>query len=367
MIKGRRDHDFLPAALADALFKSFELTLREKRAVLSWQWLTFAGDGHQEYVEIIQTPFFDQQGVLSGVLGIARDVTAFKTTTDELTKHRDQLEQIVAERTQGLSNAVQQLRQMQNQLVEAEKLAALGSVVAGISHEMNTPVGNILTATTALQGDVASITDLFARGLLSKSALTSHLSNCQQLLELAVRSAQQSVQLINNFKQVATEQIAEQRRSFSVNELIDQKLQSMSAEFAALSITVLAQIQAPIQCDSFPAALGQIIGQLLQNCAQHAFAARPDRQILIQAGADTQQLTLKITDNGIGMTTAQQIRVFDPFFSANMSNSSGLGLPICKRLASGVLGGDLTVSSQPDQGTCFTLRIPVLAPGYRPR
>lgn len=113
--------------------------------------------------------------------------------------------------------------------------------------------------------------------------------------------------------------------------------------------------------------MGQIVGQLLQNCAQHAFAARPDRQIIIQAGADTQQLTLKISDNGIGMTNAQQIRVFDPFFSANMNNGSGLGLPICKRLASGVLGGELTVSSQPDRGTCFTLSIPLLAPGYRPR
>jgi anthranilate phosphoribosyltransferase len=365
MIKGRRDADFLPADLAAALFQSFEQALREQRAVLSWQWLTFAGDGHQEYVEIIQTPFFDQHGVLSGVMGIARDVTVFKTTMDELTRHRDQLELIVAERTKGLSQAVTQLRQMQNQLIEAEKLSALGTVVAGISHEMNTPVGNILTATTALQGDVATIVEQMTAGVLSRATLAAHLQNNAQLLDLAVRSAQQTVQLINNFKQVATAQIAEQRRHFSLNELIEQKLQTMVPIFAPLLITVQNKMQQPIVCDSFPAAVGQIVGQLLQNCAQHAFARKTDGQIVIQAAVEEKQLKLCISDNGCGMTTAQKIRVFDPFFSANMSNGTGLGLSICKRLASGVLGGELTVSSEPDVGSTFTLCIPLLAPGYR--
>ncbi|RVU33525.1 anthranilate phosphoribosyltransferase [Rheinheimera riviphila] len=365
LIKGRRDVDFLPAELAAALFQSFELALREKRAVLSWQWITFAGDGHQEYVEIIQTPFFDHHGVLNGVMGIARDVTAFKTTTDELTRHRDQLELIVAERTKGLSQAVTQLRQMQNQLIEAEKLSALGTVVAGISHEMNTPVGNILTATTALQGDVATIAGQLAGGILSRTTLAAHLQNSAQMLDLAVRSAQQTVQLINNFKQVATAQIAEQRRHFSLNELVEQKVQAMLPIFETLSLTVQNQLLAPIGCDSFPAAVGQIVGQLLQNCAQHAFVKRSNGQVVVQALVEEKQLQLSISDNGCGMTTAQQIRVFDPFFSANMSNGTGLGLPICKRLASGVLGGELTVSSQAGVGSTFTLTMPLVAPGYR--
>jgi anthranilate phosphoribosyltransferase len=365
LLKGRRKHDFLPKAVADSLFKTFEQALREQRAVLSRQWLTFMGDGHQEYVEIIQTPFFDQDGVLNGVMGIARDVTAFNNTADELTRHRDQLEDMVAERTQSLSNAVTELRQMQNQLINAEKVAALGNVVAGISHEMNTPVGNILTAITSLQSDIANLEKLFSHGQMSRIDFSNHLNYSGKMLDLAENSAQQTINLINNFKQLASDQIAEQRRSFSLTQLLKDRLKAIEPTLILKSIQVHNHLPEPIQCDSFPTAVGQIIAQLLKNCAQHAFVNQTDGIITIDAEIDQQQLQLSFRDNGCGMTSSEQIRIFDPFFSTAMSKSTGLGLPICKRLATGVLGGDLTVHSQQNGGSIFTLTMPLIAPGYK--
>lgn len=363
-IKGRREEELLPRSLASLLSADAALALREQRPVHNCAWLNYASDGHQEYVEIIHTPFIDQRGVTKGVMAIARDVTAFKYNEEELQRHRAQLELLVSERTAELSRTIDQLRATQQELLQAEKLASLGSLVAGISHELNTPIGNLVTIATTLQEEHANFCAAVSDGSIKRSHLTNHLNRSQEMLTLLDSSARRAAHLINNFKQVAADQTSEHRRHFDLHEVVAANLATLMPGFRRLPVEFLNQVPPGINCDSFPGSLGQIITNLLQNCASHAFTGRDQGRVIISATSDGLRIRLQVSDDGIGMEAATLVRIFDPFFTTKLGKGgSGLGLSICKRIASSVLGGDLTATSSPGQGTTFVLTMPHAAPG----
>lgn len=170
-LKGPALPDFLPTDLAGQLTQSAQTALQQQRAVLTQQWICYQGETEQQFVDVIQTPFVNQAGNVEGVMAIARDVTAFKRTEQELLRHRDQLEFMVEARTAQLTDVIAQLRQAQLQLVEAEKLSALGAIVAGLSHELNTPLGNILTVGSALDTELQRLQTELEQGRLSRNSL----------------------------------------------------------------------------------------------------------------------------------------------------------------------------------------------------
>jgi len=364
VLAGKRVYDFLPPKFADKIGKLAYQALCERRTVQSRLWISYENDGHSEYVEMLHAPFFDHQGVLEGVMGIARDVTAFKEAEEELLRHRAQLELLVEQRTATLSRVVEQLRQTQDQLIEAEKLSALGAVVAGMSHELNTPVGNLVTLTGAMQTDLATLLQDVQQGSLTRSVLNQYLSKNQQMLESMERSALRTASLISDFKQVASDQIAEQRHVFNLHSLVSTSLTAVLPQLQLQQIQVSNQVPADIECNSYPGAVTQIISHLLQNVLAHAFDQQPDRQLQLTAVVKATEVKLSISDNGKGLDPGSQFRVFDPFFTSQMGKGAGIGLSISKRLAIGVLGGDLTLSSQTGQGCTFTLSLPLQAPGY---
>lgn len=368
-LQGLQAEDVLPAPLAGSFHDAAQLAQKENRPVLSQQWISYSGDGHQEYVDIIHTPFLNQHQQLEGVIGIARDVTAFKRTEEELLRHRDQLEFMVEARTTQLSDVIAQLRQAQHQLVEAEKLAALGAIIAGLSHELNTPLGNVLTLGSTLETELQRLQAALTQGTLTRPVLERYISHSQEMVSLLNRAAQRSTDLIADFKQVATDQIAEQRCAFDMAAQVSSRLDELRPALQQAQIQVECQLAAQLICDSFPAVVGKIVTHLLQNVLTHAFNLTaehpPLRQLTLSLQQHGNQLELQCRDNGIGMSAASLARVFHPFFTLDMSKGAGIGLPVCKRLALSVLGGDLEVSATLGQGCCFVLRMPLIAPGYR--
>lgn len=370
-IKGKTAAELFAPAHSQLWQQQQQLALQERRTVFSQHWLNYPCQTqlHQEFVELIHTPLIDEQDQLLGVLGIARDITAQKAYEEELRRHRDELELLVQQRTEALSLALEQLQQTQHQLIEAEKSAALGAVVAGISHELNTPVGNILTVLSSLQPELAQLKEQLQNGSLSKSGLEQFLQTSSQLLQLAETAAQRTVGLLADFKQISAERIAEQRRSFDLAELVSANLVALQLLFQSNRIKLENQIPTGIVCHSYPGAIGQILSHLLQNTLLHAFdglpqTGRPAPAVQLTAVVEGSQLQLQISDNGIGMNHATLYRLFEPFFTTDMAKGSGIGLPLCKRLAVGVLGGDLTASAQIGRGSQFILQIPLSAPGY---
>lgn len=362
-IKGNRVYDFLPPKFADKIGKLAYQALCERRTVQSRLWISYENDGHSEYVEMLHVPFFAHTGALEGVMGIARDITAFKESEEELLKHRAQLELLVEQRTSTLSRVVEQLRQTQDQLVEAEKISALGAVVAGISHELNTPVGNLLTLSGVLHTELDELQKNFNSNTLTRTTLEHYLAKNKQMLDSMERSIRRTAALITNFKQVTADQIAQQRHPFDLFNIVNNQLQCFRPQLQLLQVDVKNDIAPGLIFDSYPSAVEQIVGHLLQNVVNHAFNGQQHAQLQLSAKLTDTLVKLSVIDNGKGMDQASQLKVFDPFFTCQMGKGTGIGLAISKRLAVGVLGGDLTLSSQPNRGCTFTLSIPLQAPG----
>ncbi len=280
---------------------------------------------------------------------------------------QDVLEERVAQRTAELSQTVRDLTATQEELVQAEKLASLGAMVAGISHELNTPIGNTLTVASTLHGQVLELKAAVERGDLKRSTLTQFLDRLEDMSDLISRSALRSGELIKSFKQVAIDRTSERRRTFDLHDLVNDIVTSMMPGMHKTNIQVARSIPADVPCDSFPGPVGQILTNLIQNAVLHAFAGRAGGNIAISAtveGTGRQaQVVLTVNDDGVGMTDPVRHRVFDPFFTTRLGQGgSGLGLSISYRLATATLGGSLTVDSTPGQGSCFTLTFPLDAP-----
>jgi signal transduction histidine kinase len=239
------------------------------------------------------------------------------------------LEQRVAERSA-------QLADMQKNAMESERLTSLGSMVAGISHELNTPLGN---------------------------ALTVFLSGAAEMSSLATQSITRAADLVASFKQVAVDQTSEQRRPFLLDRVVSDNVAALMPSLGRIQVKVEQEIPAGIQCDSFPGPLGQVLTNLVQNAAVHGFEGKAGGHIRITAKAQDNQVELIVADDGVGMDKKVLMHVFDPFFTTRLGKGgSGLGLSVSFRIATSVLGGSLSARAEPGQGSSFTLTFPLKAP-----
>ena len=307
---------------------------------------------------------------LSAQLGdMARQIHAQKA---DLVQLNQGLEQRVAERTQDLAHAnaalqtsMRELQNTRDDLVRQERLASLGGLVAGVAHELNTPLGNSLLAISTLQGDVRQFRDSLAQGL-RKSALDALLEGADQATDIAGRNLQRAADLVTSFKQVAVDQTSGHRRSFDLRAVVGELLLALKPTLARTPYRLTLEVPAGITLDSYPGSLGQIITNLVNNAVLHGFDGRDHGNITLRAerlAGDADQVLLSVHDDGRGIPAALRSRVFDPFVTTRMGRGgTGLGLNIAHSIAANVLGGALSVTSEEGVGTTFWLQMPCRAP-----
>jgi signal transduction histidine kinase len=281
------------------------------------------------------------------------------------------LEQRVLQRTEELEKTNTELTHtlstnlaIKNELVRSEKLAALGNMVAGLAHELNTPVGNALLAASALHARTQDIGDRMDAGSIKRSDFNDYKTDSIGAAILVENNLHRAASLIDNFKQVAVDQTAEHRRLFNVDKTIEEVVSTMEYQVRTRPITVHMDLHSGVSMDSYPGPLGQLIVNFFTNALAHAFPADTKGNIWISCTRSTDD-TIKIAfkDDGCGIPDANIGRVFDPFFTTRMGQGgSGLGLSIAFNIATGMLGGTLELVSAPGKGTTFTVVLPRVAP-----
>jgi signal transduction histidine kinase len=276
----------------------------------------------------------------------------------------EQLEIRVEERTAELTQALDTLHRAQHELVQSEKLASLGQLVAGVAHELNTPIGNALMTTTAM-GDATQqfVIELRDRGI-KRSTLDKFIEQIEEGATLAERSLHRASDLVRSFKQVAVDQASERQRAFDLAHTISEVVDTLRPNLRGLPRILDVEIPPGIMMDSYPGPLGQITINLVMNALLHAFEGRSQGRIKIAVTALTaQDVTLVFSDDGVGIAPEHLSRVFDPFFTTRLGQGgSGLGLSIVHRLATQVLGGTLRVESRRGHGAQFILQVPLKSP-----
>ncbi len=260
--------------------------------------------------------------------------------------------------------AYQQLKQMQAKLVAHEKLAALGSLVAAIAHELNTPIGNVLMVSSTLQEKTDAIAANMANKTMLRSDLAEYLDACQQANALVMRNLNSAASLIANFKQVAVDRSSMSCQQFDLRRFCQEAIATRLSQIHGAGHQLQLEIADSIMMHSDPIPLGQVLIHILDNALLHAFADGQSGQIRVSAQViDVEWVKIRILDNGCGIAEADQKRVFEPFFTTQTGRSgNGLGLHICYNLVTALLGGQIGLESTPGQGSCLILDLPRDAP-----
>ena len=327
-------------------------------------WSCISREGQHIAVSATVSRITSRSGELIGFLALGRDVTAQLQAERQLSDMNALLETRVSLRTAELSATRSHLLKAQDELQRTEKMAALGSLVAGVAHELNSPLGNCVTIASALEGKSCEALRALEDSTLRRSGLLDFLKNVSDAADILMRSLQQANDLVQHFKQVSADQASSRRRSFELAATIDDVLTVLRPRLRNSPVQVECDVQLGRELDSFPGSLVQIISNLVQNALLHAFAPGQRGQLWIRARElDAEQLELVIEDNGMGMSAEVRQRAFEPFFTTKLNQGgTGLGLNIVRDLAQGMLGGELELKSEPGHGCRFTFRLPFVAP-----
>src|SRR5476649_1854349 len=260
------------------------------------------------------------------------------------------------------------VKNTQKEILKSEKMAALGALVAGVSHELNTPVGNGLMAVSTISDDLNQFR-IQIDGGLRRSVLDEFLVSVQTGTDIATRNLQRAADLVSSFKQVAVDRASAQRRSFLLDQVVRETHMTMLPMLKRAPCRVLLDIPAAIKLSSFPGPLGQVIANMLENAVKHAFdATTADGTVTLTARLldDGRRVSVKVIDNGKGIPQQMQAHVFEPFFTTRLGQGgSGLGLHIAHNIVYEVLGGTVGLVSKEGQGTVFEIQIPLVAPEDR--
>ncbi len=307
--------------------------------------------------------------------GDVRPPDAGVALSTELSGLLDEVERVrhfVGERQRLLEEeqaVSRRLRETQAELVEAEKLASLGSLVAGVAHELNTPLGVAVAVSSSLEEKRKAFVGSLGSGGLRRSVLDAFVADVQQAADLLQHNLARAASLVRSFKQVAVDRAGTQRRRFDLAQTVEEILASMRPSLRGRQIELVHQLPAGLTLDSYPGAFGQVLGNLLNNAALHAFAdgaavpAGGRRVELSLIDAPAGQVGLRVRDNGVGMAPATLGRVFEPFFTTRLGQGgSGLGMSIVRNIVIGLLGGRIQVHSEPGAGTVIDLQFPLAAP-----
>jgi len=306
---------------------------------------------------------------VAGPLELRQLAVAFNTMAKKIQQLTTNLEKFVEQRTVALSEAnatlsrtIGTLKATQSQLVRSEKMAGLGSMVAGVAHELNTPLGNALLMATSLSACNKTMATQYAQGM-KKSDLENFLAEVDQSTDVLERNIEVAAKLIRRFKEVAVNQTSEQRCTFDLHDSLHGVLALMAPTIKLLPVGIVNDVPVGILMDSYPGAFAQVVTHMVANACSHAFEDRASGVIrissLVEGGG---RVAIVVADNGIGIADKDLPRIFDPFFTTKMGRGgTGLGLHIVLNVVEEVLGGTIDVTSTKD-GAVFSVSLPLVAP-----
>ena len=256
-----------------------------------------------------------------------------------------------------LRGTLDQLQTAQDHLIQSEKLAALGALVAGVAHELNTRT----VASSML--DSCRAMEAAQRAGLTRAAFERFVGDMQEGAELVGRNLDKAAELVSSFKQVAMDRTSAQRREFALAELLHEVRLTLSPTFKRTPYVIEIEVPAELRLDSYPGPLGQVITNLLENARIHAFKGRDHGLCRIVVSGDERGIDLIVSDDGCGIASANLSRIFDPFFTTMRGEGgNGLGMHIVHNIVTGILGGTIKVTSTVDAGAVFALWLPRCAP-----
>jgi ligand-binding sensor domain-containing protein/signal transduction histidine kinase len=258
------------------------------------------------------------------------------------------------------ADAYRRLQETQVQLAASEKLASLGSLVAGVAHELNTPIGNSLLMASTLAEKSDELAGRLAGDALRRSELDAWVSAVGDAMALIVRSLQAASDLVASFKQVAVDQASAQRRRFDLATACHEIAATMMNQVRRAGHRLELRVAPGIRMDSYPGPLGQVLNNFIGNALLHAFDG-PGGTMVLEADAPSEgRVRLVFRDDGRGINAEHLSRIFDPFFTTRMGQGgTGLGLNIAWNIATTLLAGTIRVESAPGQGTAFVLDLPL--------
>ena len=261
------------------------------------------------------------------------------------------------------ADSYRKLQDTQQQLVEREKLAALGSLVAGVAHELNTPIGNSLVIASTLEDKTAEIEARNDQNAMRRSDLVGFIESAREASTLLMRSLRNAAELVNSFKQVAVDQASAKRRDFNLHQASQEIVTTMKNQIRKAGHQIELEMPDDIAMDSFPGPYGQVVINLINNALLHAFEGRSGGEIRLWAvrlGPDRVRIVFQ--DNGKGIAIEHQARIFDPFFTTKLGQGgNGLGLSITYNIVTSLLDGTIRVDSVVGVGTRFTMDLPLTA------
>jgi len=309
----------------------------------------------EKYDEPIQgTHARDEIGEMARAVAVFREnAIAKRKAEDELRAAKDRAEK-----------ALDDLREAQQNLIAAEKLAALGGLVAGVAHEVNNPIGISLTVASSFARRCDEFAKEVGAGPLRRSRLDEFLEGGRDAANQLVANLQRAGELVQSFKQVAVDRSHADRRPFDLRESTDQIVASLRPVLKKSQITLSVDVPAGIVMDSYPGSYGQVLTNLFLNSVVHAFPDGRAGSVIVEARQVRDDVDIFVSDDGVGMSEEIQRRAFDPFFTTRRNEGgTGLGLHIIFNLVTQQLGGRLAFESRLGWGTRFRITLPRVAPG----
>lgn len=316
-------------------------------------------------------PALDADGNISFLIPEAHDVTSLKESKEKLHRLNEELEQRVAERTSNLEQAkteleksLDRLKQTQEELIMSEKLAALGSLVAGVAHEINTPLGVGVTAISFLEERMNMLGEQYETGDLKRSDLEKFIHTGQESASNIRVNLNRAAELIKSFKQVAADQSSEKARHFNLRQYVDEVLLSLRPKYKRTSHTIVNSCPGNIELFSYPGAFMHIITNLMINALTHGFDEGDAGTVTIDGEIRGDTLEFTFSDDGKGIPPELGNKIFEPFYTTKRNKGgTGLGLHIVFNTVTQTLGGAIHFDSAPDKGTTYTITMPLKKDG----
>jgi len=324
------------------------------------------------WLEILQETIKNENGELVGKVLVFRDITEIQNAQKKLESTNVNLEKRVEERTENLqktneklSLAFESLKSAQGKLIHSEKMAALGSLVAGISHEVNTPLGISVTSATNIEEKVSLLENEFNSGTLTKTDFESFMSQTRKGLDILISNLKRASDLIKSFKQVAVDQSSDDLRDINLREYLDSIILSLNPKFKNRNVDVNNNVPEDVFVYTNPGALYQIISNLIVNSLIHAFDEDSDNSAIdIDASLKKNNLNIIYHDNGHGISKEVMNRIFEPFYTTKRGQGgSGLGMNVVYNLVTSSLHGQINVESTPGDGLSINMVIPITSEG----